>query len=634
MRARSLYANLRFCERLGLRVYRLAGSQDYWVGDWVFSPAAFPDFRPDPETYLQRYLAYANWSQFGFSRREVPRLLLATREQAAMLVDELAQEIAASGARIVGCTSTYQSHVASLAILRRVKELAPEVVTLLGGANCESEMGQATHRYFPWVDLVVSGEADQIIAPLCRTVLERGAQELGPDDIPPAVFAPVHRRLGYPSQGGEVPRATVEDLSQLPPPDYHDYFQELSRCEFLAECTSPGLPLEASRGCWWGQRHPCNFCSLNGPANRYRVKPAQQVKEEIRTLVQRHGVTRFSLVDNIMAPAHFKTLFPALAEMDPPVSLFCETSASLNREQLRLLREGGFSFCQAGLESLHSRALRALNKGTQAWLNLRFLKNSLELGINVIWVLLFDFPGEEDEWYREMAELVPAIHHLQPPVYLNVVQFARFSAYHTRARSFGLDLRPKSCFSHIYPLDQEQLAELVWDFDEKERQGTKLNLKPEMSRKPGVRRLCQEIITWNDLFNSPSRPRLEVRREDETLVIEDTRPLAGKKEYRLRGLERRICLLSDQGVSRARLYERLADEGHQAQEVDQVLAGLRDKSLVLKIDDHYLFLAVPPSRFQLEGVSQFPPGTVDRRLYEALVLVSGRARGLDGGKPW
>ena len=43
----------------------------------------------------------------------------------------------------------------SLALLRRVKELDPSVVTMLGGANCEAEMGWAAIRAFPWVDFVV-----------------------------------------------------------------------------------------------------------------------------------------------------------------------------------------------------------------------------------------------------------------------------------------------------------------------------------------------------------------------------------------------------------------------------------------------------------------------------------------------
>ena len=49
-----------------------------------------------------------------------------------------------------------------LALLRKIKERAPDTVTMMGGANCEGPMGEATHRYFSWVDCVVSGAADEL----------------------------------------------------------------------------------------------------------------------------------------------------------------------------------------------------------------------------------------------------------------------------------------------------------------------------------------------------------------------------------------------------------------------------------------------------------------------------------------
>ena len=84
-----------------------------------------------------------------------------------------ARRVLATGARVVGCTSTFEQHVASLALLRRIRELDPDVVTMLGGANCETVMGETTHRCFPWVDFVVSGEADGLVSGLCRLALDR-----------------------------------------------------------------------------------------------------------------------------------------------------------------------------------------------------------------------------------------------------------------------------------------------------------------------------------------------------------------------------------------------------------------------------------------------------------------------------
>src|SRR3954454_17752260 len=89
-------------------------------------------------------------------------------------VEHLADAIVARRPRIVGCSSVFQQHCASLALLKRIRELKPDTVLLMGGANCEGEMGVETVRTFPWVDCVVSGEADGMFPELCRTLLAQG----------------------------------------------------------------------------------------------------------------------------------------------------------------------------------------------------------------------------------------------------------------------------------------------------------------------------------------------------------------------------------------------------------------------------------------------------------------------------
>ena len=80
---------------------------------------------------------------------------------------------------VVGFTTTFAQNVASLALARRVKERSPESVVVLGGANCEGEMGLALHRSFPFVDLVCAGEADLTFPRLLTTL--RGGRRPGGD---------------------------------------------------------------------------------------------------------------------------------------------------------------------------------------------------------------------------------------------------------------------------------------------------------------------------------------------------------------------------------------------------------------------------------------------------------------------
>ena len=201
------YANLWFAESVGLRRYSLCASNMpivFLAGEWTFAGAAFPDDprRAERDAEYLRQVRQASdgypqvWS--GARGGEFTADLLALRAAATEFVDEAARRVLATGARVIGCTSTFEQHVASLALLRRVRELDPGVITMLGGANCETVMGEATHRCFPWVDYVVSGEADGLVTELCRLALTRG-RDVAATELPRGVLGPAHRQT---QQGG------------------------------------------------------------------------------------------------------------------------------------------------------------------------------------------------------------------------------------------------------------------------------------------------------------------------------------------------------------------------------------------------------------------------------------------------
>ena len=287
------YANLWFAESVGLRRYSLCASNMpivFLAGEWTFAGAAFPDDprRAERDAEYLRQVRQASdgypqvWS--GARGGEFTADLLALRAAATEFVDEAARRVLATGARVIGCTSTFEQHVASLALLRRVRELDPGVITMLGGANCETVMGEATHRCFPWVDYVVSGEADGLVTELCRLALTRG-RDVAATELPRGVLGPAHRQTRQGGAGArpagrrKLPRALFQDLDSLPTPRYDEYFGTLAASPLGAH-VRPGLPLESSRGCWWGAAHQCTFCGLNGTSLGYRSKSPERVLAE------------------------------------------------------------------------------------------------------------------------------------------------------------------------------------------------------------------------------------------------------------------------------------------------------------------------------------------------------------------
>jgi radical SAM superfamily enzyme YgiQ (UPF0313 family) len=113
----------------------------------------------------------------------------------------------------------------------------------------------------------------------------------------------------------------VHDMDELPFPDYDDYFEQLAKCSLSRE-VDVHLVTESSRGCWWGAKHHCTFCGLNGATMAFRSKSPDRAFEEIVFLCGRHKRSKIAAVDNILDMRYLDTLFPRLASSGLDLELF------------------------------------------------------------------------------------------------------------------------------------------------------------------------------------------------------------------------------------------------------------------------------------------------------------------------
>jgi ribosomal peptide maturation radical SAM protein 1 len=593
-----IYANLLFAQRVGIHASNLP--LRIWatslIGEWVFAGAAFPDFSPSDDRYLEECIVpFARLHADGDPsplvralRRELRRL----RAAAPAFINQVARDLLAKRPKIVGCSSTFFQQVASLALLRRVRELDPEVVTLIGGANVEGAMGTAVVRTFPWVDAICSGEADETVVSLCRSVTKRGRAGLE-EPLPEGVVTR-HTARHATSAGRAVSRATVSDLDGLPVPDYDDYFTFLARFPDSDRLLiRNALPMETSRGCWWGDEHACTFCGLNRGRHAYRAKKPERARAELEALATRYGLRDFAMVDNVMPRGYFASLFPQLERLQAPYHIFYEIRPLLRREHARQLSAAGVRHVQAGIESLHDGLLALMNKGSSVLQNVALLKHAREFGMIVGWHLLTGFPGDSDDWYGETAAWLPLVHHLQPPASLHGITLQRFSVYLEEPPRHGLEPVPYNSYDVVYPLPPSTLRELAYHF----RDASWPEFYPEVNREtPGVRRLMAAVEAWRYACWGPSPPQMTVRELDaETLGFVDTRPCAVSREVTLRGLPAHVYRLADDPVDQATLSVRLAARGIRASS-----AALRDAvaeivavRLALHRSNRVLSLATP-----------------------------------------
>lgn len=565
------YGNLLLAGRIGRADYELVNEQisaAFFCGDWLFAQHLF-GAQLDQNAYLATLRHHLGGDQ-RFAR------IMALRAHIGPFLEDCLARFDVASHDLIGFSTTFEQNLASLALAHAIKQRHPDKLVVFGGANCEGPMGQELHRSFPWIDYVVSGEADRSFPELVR--------RLAAGEASPRIAGVVARG----SAGGPAPAPAtpITDLDALPVPDYDDYFAALHALPFAAELR-PALLIESARGCWWGAKSHCTFCGLNGATMAFRAKSAERVLMELESQQQRYGIGRFLAVDNILPYEYFKTLLPALKQRRLGISLFYEVKSNLKREQVELLRDAGVMALQPGVESLSTPVLRLMRKGVSALQNVQLLKLSREYGIEVAWNLLYGFPGETPEHYAETAATIEALYHLKPPGMASAIRLDRFSPNFDQAAAFGLtDVRPFALYQHLYPLPPERVANLAYFFEYRHGDGR----QPESYLADTLARVA--------IWKANAGGDLVMQSDDDAhLDLIDTRPDRAPSRYRLGALEREVYELCGEIRGRAALLahlrERLPAEAGVEAGLDAFLAQMVHARLMLREGDQFLSLALP-----------------------------------------
>ncbi|MEV4641211.1 RiPP maturation radical SAM C-methyltransferase [Actinoplanes sp. NPDC049548] len=573
---RTLHANLDLAARIGADTYRsLSEDRGLMIGDWLFSRAAFGSAAPDPDGALLDDVA-AELDLPGLSAEDSRKLLLRIREQdVPAYLDALASGFPWDEARVVGFTCTFQQNAASFALARRLKSTFPHIVTVFGGANFEDEMGLEYVRRVDCIDYAVIGEGD-VALPELLDALATGADPGGV----PGVAA---RTPGGVSAAAA--RAPYGRLDESPLPDYDEYFD---RAEALGLQPRAGLrtiriPFESARGCWWGAKHHCTFCGLNGSTMSFRAKSAPRVSAELAAQARRYRSFRFEAVDNIVDPSYLTGLFPGLAAAGTTYDIFYEVKANLSREQLRLLRQGGVTHLQPGIESLSTRVLALMRKGVRAGQNVNVLRWGQYYDITISWNLLWGFPGESPEDYRQQAELVPHLVHLRPPVGAGRVWLERFSPLFTEPESGVLERRPERGYRYVYP-DGFDLAKLAYFFE------YELADPLPAETYAGLRAAVED---WQAAWERPDPPTLTYYSAPGFLQIYDGRHAGAEGTYTFEGDLAEIYLACvDRPIGDAAVRERLGGR-LPLEAVRAAFAGFAERGLMVLDGSAGLALALP-----------------------------------------
>lgn len=516
---------------------------------------------------------------------EIAGLLRRGREAAEITVEAAAQKIAAMEPKILACSSIFSQLNCSLAVCRRVKELRPDIRTIIGGF-IYAERGTRLLRNYPSLDYVSLGEGDETILGTCRILTGR--------DEGPMPYGVLCREDLDGME--EIPYRMTRDMNSVPMPVYDDYMEEVKLLEegFYDDPCENGkyrpeirLYLEGSRGCWWGQKHPCSFCALNGLKNVFRSKDPERIYEEIKTTAEKYPGIPVQLTDNILSAEFIKEVLPRMAGDDKSYHLFAEIKSNIKDSDMESFRNAGVYELQPGIESLNDHLIELMGKGNTAINHVNLLKMGLRYGLILHWNILCGVPGEKEEDYLEMIGLIPKLYHFNYPFTTSIV-FDRHSRYYIDADKYGLELVPVRGMEMIYGDDPETISDMSFSFDNAGSFAETYRNNSHLYNK--ISELCDE---WEKLCLSDKPPVMRCVYSGDMIIIKDTRPVAQSSMLTLDGLHAALYRIMEAPVTEKDIKEKLPEGRYSDAEIREAIRDLDDMALTVHLSGRYLALAVP-----------------------------------------
>jgi|GEM_PF-3543350 radical SAM superfamily enzyme YgiQ (UPF0313 family) len=306
-------------------------------------------------------------------------------------------EISKEQPDIVGFSILAEQNLIYAVALGRVVKEKLGIPIALGGSLMSHLDPEEILRAFPWIDLVFQREGEDSVS------LFVDAWPLSDHRALESVPAITHRD----PQGRICVHSPADPpcLLHLPFPDFSGFPLR----EYLAP--EPVLPIQTSRGCYWGK---CTFCSHTLPYGKgVRHRPLVQVVDEMAEQQERHGVRSFLFVDEAISPQRLRELARAIQDRGLRVLWGAEgirPEEAFHEPLLEEAYEAGLRWIYVGMESTLPRTVERMRKGTSTESAFRLIGACQKAGITPQLSYIIGFPGTteedlraEEETFREFA---------------------------------------------------------------------------------------------------------------------------------------------------------------------------------------------------------------------------------------
>jgi len=327
---------------------------------------------------------------------------------------------------IIGFMVNPEQFLSSLAIAKKIKEQYPEKMIVFCGGHVAGQLGVNVLRAFDCIDFAISGDCEEAFYRLATDYQNY-------DSIPHLIY-----RVGDDVIWNQPDKYI--DLNTLPMPDFDSFYEELNQISkgFQRFFLDYGrLPVEISRGCWWGQ---CTFCNINILHPCYREKSVKRIVEEIKFLSDEYTIRRFQLIGNTLLKKDSRLLFEEIIKLGRDLDFSANVRpGQLKGDDYRLMKEAGFNNIQIGIENFSKNYLKKMNTGTRVIDNIAALKYCKENGINASYNLLVNLPNEEPIDFEESKQVINKIKSFLDPPQLNNFIVKYGSPIYNTPKAFNIE---------------------------------------------------------------------------------------------------------------------------------------------------------------------------------------------------
>ncbi len=286
----------------------------------------------------------------------------------------------------VGISCLTQNAPEVFTFCRAIKDKFPKLPLVLGNLHADYFANDVLNENL--ADFVVHGEGEHTIVDLMHQMGN------GKDysKVAGISFKP----------NGEIirtlPRPYINDLDELPFPDWTMFPIEKYRLFPFAEIAKPGTLISGSRGC----PYYCNFCSLLTMGHKRRKRTLENMVAEFEYLHDKFGYKQISFIDPIFPISKKEGLTFSKMLIDrglhKKVVWTTETRVDLvDEELLAAMKESGCRRIMYGFEVGNDDTLDNINKGFELDEAVKAVKATKKVGMEIIGFFMVGVPGETKE---------------------------------------------------------------------------------------------------------------------------------------------------------------------------------------------------------------------------------------------